>query len=257
MSPAVRARPARVPARPPPRERARPPTRRTRRDRRRLAWWSLAVVAMVGALGGIVAASPLLDVERVDVVGVAPGRVAQVRDAAGIDVGDSIVALWPGSIERRVRRLPWVARVSVTRDLPGSVRITVVPRVPVAWVGGRRGPVLVDRHGRVLERAASAPAGFPELVGVRDVAGPGGVIRPAAPARVAGALDAGLRSRAATIAFADGALTVQIAGGPEVRFGPARGLAVKARVAAAVLTSVEAARSSYVDVSVPAAPVSG
>jgi hypothetical protein len=46
-------------------------------------------------------------------------------------------------------------------------------------------------------------------------------------------------------------------GGPQVRFGAPTDIPTKARVAAAVLASLGGTPVQYVDVGVPAAPVSG
>jgi len=92
---------------------------------------------------------------------------------------------------------------------------------------------------------------------VAGVAAPGGQITPTVLARASGALGPDLRSRSAVVTFEDGSLTVQVLLGPQVRFGAPRAVAVKARVAGAVLARLGGAPVRYVDVSVPAAPVSG
>jgi len=71
------------------------------------------------------------------------------------------------------------------------------------------------------------------------------------------ALGPDLRIRAVSVTFNDGSFTAQVAGGPEVRFGTASDVAMKARVATAVLAALAGSPVKYVDVSVPAAPVSG
>lgn len=214
---------------------------------------AVTVVAVV-AIG--VSLSPLLDVEEIQVVGVAPERVAAVGRAAGIGVGDSIVTFLPGSVTGNVRDLPWVDTVSVTRDFPDTVRIRVTERQPVAWVAAGPRVLLVDREARVLWRADTAPAGIPELVGAADLAGPGGQIRPVVLATVAEAFGPALRARVTSATLEDGTLTVQVASGPQVRFGPPREVRAKARVAAAVLVALSGP-VSYIDVTVPAAPASG
>ena len=211
-------------------------------------WWRRLAIG--------VSKSPLLDVEEIQVVGVAPERVAAVERAAGISVGDSIVTFLPGSVAGNVRDLPWVDTVSVTRDFPTTVRIRVTERQPVAWVKAGHRVLVVDHEARVLWRADVAPAGIPELLGAADLAAPGGEIRPVVLATVADALGPELRARVSSAALQDGTLTVQIADGPQVRFGAPRQIRAKARVAAAVLGAL-GGPASYVDVSVPAAPASG
>lgn len=218
--------------------------------------WTLGAVTVVVVIAIGVSMSPFLDVEEIQVVGAAPERTAAVQRAAGVDVGDSIVTFLPSSVAGNVRDLPWADTVSVTRDFPNTVRIRVTERLPVAWVKAGKRVIVVDREARVLWRADTAPAGIPELVGAADLAAPGGEIQPVVLATVAEALGPELRSRVTSATLEDGTLTVQVAGGPQVRFGAPRQIRAKARVAAAVLAAL-GGPATYIDVSVPAAPASG
>lgn len=228
----------------------------SRRRRRR----GLRVVGMVVVVAGLAvgaALSPILDVESVTVTGVAADRAAAVEDAAGVGVGDPLLGFLPGRAAARVEDLPWVERATVARDLSGSVRIAVVPRVPVGWttVGAR--VLVVDADGSVIDTTDVAPSGVPELTGVADVTPARDAIRPRSLATAAGALGPELRMRIASVGLDDGAITAQVVYGPQLRFGVPDRMAVKARVAAAVLASLGDAPVGYVDVSVPAAPVTG
>jgi cell division protein FtsQ len=241
----------------PPREKA-PVTKEYRIARRRNLVWSLAaltvfVLALLGA-----AKSPLLDIEEIQVVGArTPEHVAEIQRASGLSVGDSIVMFLPGRAANKVDDLPWVASAKVDRDLPNIVRIDVTERVPVAWVKAGSRFVVVDETGRVLGRMDAPPAGLPELLGVADIGGPGGLVRPLVLPETAAALGPDLGARTASVQLDDGSVTVQVAGGPQLRFGAPRQVAAKARVAAAVLAALGGNPVAYIDVTVPAAPVSG
>ena len=239
-----------------PAERSPSSIRGTPGSRRRSVLWTLGAVTVVALIAIGAALSPLLDVEEIQVVGVAPERTAAVERAAGINVGDSIVTFLPGSVAGNVRDLPWVDTVSVTRDFPNTVRIRVTERQPVAWVKAGKRVLVVDHEARVLWRADTAPAGIPELLGAADLAAPGGQIRPLVLATVAEALGPELRARVSSASLEDGTLTLQVANGPQIRFGAPRDVRAKARVAAAVLAAL-GGPASYIDVSVPAAPASG
>jgi cell division protein FtsQ len=229
-----------------------------RSARRRNLVWSLAVLTgfIVLLLGA--AMSPLLDIEELQIVGAgSPEHVAEIRRASGLDVGDSIITFLPGAAAGRVEDLPWVASATVHRDLPDLVRVTVTERVPVAWVEAGSHALVVDGTGRVLWRVDAPPPGLPQLVGIADLAGPGGVVRPVVLPAAARALGPDLGSRTVSVQLADGTLTVQIGGGPQLRFGAPTQVAAKARVAGAVLAALGGAPVGYIDVTVPAAPVSG
>jgi cell division protein FtsQ len=234
------------------------PSKEVRAARRRNLVWSLAVLTGFALLLLGVAMSPLLDIEEVQVVGASsPEHVTEIRHASGLADGDPIVMFRTGSAAAKVDDLPWIASAKVTRDLPNIVRVTVTERTPVAWVKAGSRAVVVDGSGRVLWRVDAAPAGLPEMLGVADIADPGGLVRPVVLPAVAAALGPDLGSRAASVQLDDGAVTVQMANGPQLRFGAPRQVAAKARVAAAVLVALGPNPVSYIDVTVPAAPVSG
>jgi len=241
----------------PPREKA-PATKEFRSARRRNLIWSLgALTVFVVALLGV-AMSPLLDIEQIQVVGAAtPEHQVEIQRASGLSEGDSIVTFRTGRAATRVDELPWVATAKVDRDLPDVVRITVTERVPVAWVKSGARAVVVDETGRVLWRAETPPPGLPELIGVADIAAPGGLVRPVVLPATAAALGPDLGSRTASVQLDDGAVIVQLGGGPQLRFGAPTQVGAKARVAAAVLASLAGNPVSYIDVTVPGAPVSG
>lgn len=225
-----------------------------RRRLRRL----LGVVALL-ATGGVAAAivlSPLLALDEVAVTG-AGERAAEVRAASGDALGSPLLLVDTGAVEAQVEQLSWVADAAVARELPNTLRITVTPRVAVAWARDAKGALaLVDARGVVLGTAAVPPEGLVELLGVTGIPAPGQRLAPSAPARVAAALGP-LAGRVATVVVARGQAVLQLAGGPEVRFGGLDRLAEKARASAAVLDAIAPGTVGYVDVRVPSAPVTG
>jgi len=232
--------------------------REVRTARRRNLVVSLAVLTAFLLLLLGAAMSPLLDIEQIQVVGAGSAEhVTEIRRASGLEVGDSIVTFLPGSAAAKVGDLLWVASAHVSRHLPDIVRITVTEREPVAWVKAGSHALVVDPTGRVLWRADAPPSGLPELLGVADIGGPGGLVRPEALPATAAALGPELASRTESVSLDDGTVTVQVGGGPELRFGAPTQVAAKARVANAVLAALGGTPVSYIDVTVPAAPVSG
>jgi cell division septal protein FtsQ len=65
---------------------------------------------------------------------------------------DTLHSVWddPAPLEDRVRALPQVADVSISRKLPGTLVVTVRENPPVALVPGGHGLEVVDSAGRVL-----------------------------------------------------------------------------------------------------------
>jgi len=65
---------------------------------------------------------------------------------------DTVNSVWddPAPLEARVRALPQVAEVSISRKLPGTLVVRVRENAPVALVPGARGLEVVDSAGRSL-----------------------------------------------------------------------------------------------------------
>lgn len=75
---------------------------------------------------------PEFAIREVVVEGASPTVEAEIR-AALIDVtGASSLALDPAALRRRIERLGWVARVTVSLEAPGTLRLRVAEREPAA-----------------------------------------------------------------------------------------------------------------------------
>ncbi|MCZ7526191.1 MAG: FtsQ-type POTRA domain-containing protein [Acidimicrobiia bacterium] len=228
------------------------------RGRRRLHVLLAAVAAVsLGILAWLAIRSPLLDVDRVDVVGTAETAPDDVRRAAGIDTGDPLLLADLGAAARRVEELPWVLDARVERVLPGRVRMTVRERRPVAWVGRSGAAVLLDATGRVLGERSGPLDDLPEVRGVGDLPDPGGTVGDVRGVALLAELPEELRGRVVVVRGTRGGVTAELAFGPEVRFGAVEDVAAKAAAALAVLAELGEEPVAYVDVRVPGAPVAG
>lgn len=246
-----------------------------RRRLRRLAALG-GLVVLVGA-GVALAQSPVLDVDRVVVTGADRTPGAAVVDASGVLTGDALITVDRADVRRSVERLPWVEHAEVERAWPGTLRIVVRERTPVAVVAvaGRRWGV-VDGTGRVLEVVEEPPPELVRLEGVRAHDEPGTEVARvgSGPLRVLAALPPGLAGRVRAVSVGDdGALTLVVArgeqapdagaaaGGSEeepgidVRFGPATDVAAKLVALATVLDQAGGDDIETVDVRVPSVPV--
>ena len=90
---------------------------------------AVAAVALVAGLGFGLSRTPLMDVDRISVGG-GGARAAEVLESSGFATGMPMLSLDLDAAERSVTSLPWVRSARVWRDWPGTVRITVEPRVP-------------------------------------------------------------------------------------------------------------------------------
>jgi cell division protein FtsQ len=151
--------------------------RATRRSRRRfarrqwrrrwLAWRYLLVVTLVLALvGGAVYAvwfSSWLAVDHVQVSGAQTVDASDIRARSGIDDGEPLVRVDLAGAERRIGSLAVVRSVSVTRQWPHGILISIEERVAIAVVeiGDQlRG---MDSEGVVFREYKKAPPGLPRV----------------------------------------------------------------------------------------------
>jgi cell division protein FtsQ len=138
----------------------------SRRRLRRLLW-VIGVALALAALAAVPFTS-LLDVDRIEIAGAGQTPENAVLEASRIAPGDPMVTLDTAAAEQRIGELPWIANAEVSRDWPGTVRIAVAERAPVAIVGlgDEDGTAVVDAEGRVLQVTESPPEGLVRIAGL-------------------------------------------------------------------------------------------
>jgi cell division protein FtsQ len=226
------------------------------RRRLRILVVLLALIVVLG-VAGLVSVSPLLDVDHLQIAGLHHLDAAQIESAAGVHHGDAMVWLDTGRAVRGIEALPYVEHAEVRRAWPATVRIVVRERTPVAWIDGAGAKSLVDGTGHVIDTVGSPPRGMPQLLGVRSVPAPGGVVAPLAGARVAAGLAGLVAAGTTSVETTDHGVVMHLAAGPEIRLGVPTLVAVKVRAALAVLGATQGTEVHYIDVSVPTNPVAG
>ena len=200
-------------------------------------------------------------VERIAVEGASPEVAAEVRKALSPAVGESLLGIDLAALANRAESVPMVAGASFDRGFPHTLRIAVVPEVPVAVLRQGSSSWLAAAGGRVVaELGRGVRPGLPRIWLKRDVD-----IR--VGERVSGlqlrAVDtvAPLRSQPLPVAVASVVatreeLTLVLRTGLELRLGDVSDLPVKLEVARHVLPRLAGARG-YLDLSVPERPVAG
>lgn len=223
--------------------------------RRWLAWRRVVVgLLVVGLLAGgvwLVFFSSVLAVAGVQVEGNAELSGAAVRRAAAVPIGAPLATVDLGSVTARVRKLPAVKSVDVSRAWPDRVRVDVTERQAVAVVdAGRPGGQLrgIDAGGVVFGHHASRPQHLPMIRrGERT-----GSDALAEAATVAGSLP---RSLSGTVAYVEvrtvDRISVELRNGRTVLWGSADDSVNKARVLSVLLRQPAA----VYDVTVPGQPV--
>lgn len=142
------------------------PAPRTRMPRTpapwRAAFFALAGLGVLAGVAWALLGSRLLVVRSVTVTGTHLVSPAQVRAAADVPDGTSLVGVNTAQVAQRVEAIRQVASATVTKDWPDRLVITVRERVPVMAVrmaGG--GYDLVDPTGVIVRWSTSRAAGLP------------------------------------------------------------------------------------------------
>lgn len=141
-----------------------------RSSRLRRVGLAAAVVAPLLLLGWVVLGSPLLDVKKVEVVGLSRLTDAQVLGAVGAVDGTPLARVDTTAVRKRVAQLEPVASVTVSRSWPDTLTVTVVERVPVVGVGPTGAVHLLDRTGAEVAVVTSLPSGIVRLDAGSDAA---------------------------------------------------------------------------------------
>ena len=216
----------------------------------RRGWLLAAAGVLVVLLAALfwVRDSSLVGVNRVAVTG-ASGPDAPKIEAALRGVARDMTTLHvrKGELEQAVEEFPTVDRLEVERDFPHALRIEVIERSPVAVVRDGEERVPVTAGGSEL-RGATAPDDLP-LIDQDE--------HTESVLKLLGAAPLPLLRRAERAGVGSKGLTVRMADGPVLYFGPATDLQAKWAAAARVLADPTAEGAAYVDVRVPGRTAAG
>jgi cell division protein FtsQ len=223
--------------------------RAQRRVTWRKVWLTAAAVLCLGALGWVLLASPWLAVKTIEVSGTDRLPADRVREMAAVANGVPLARLDTQSLARDISELPVVASVSLERDWPSTLRITVTERVPIAAVPAKGGVELVDGDGVVIDKVSKPPKGLPVVdVDVRKAGAH--TLREAET--VLRSLPPELRKQVTRVsATSQDSVTLTLSGGRTVLWGSADDEARKAEVLAILLRT----KAKVYDVSAPDMPV--
>ena len=228
-----------------------------RRARLRRTLLVLTLIALAGAAVWF-EQSEYATVLGVEVEGTVRLDVDTIIAASEVDVGDSVARVRPRRVSARVADLTLVRSVEVTRRDLRYVVIRVVEREPVYSAVHRRGSVLVDREGVIIDVGADSRLPVVRLATAPPA--PGGLVASHAALanahRVWTGLSGPLRSRVLEIRAADeDGLEIVLDDGPVVRFGRAEMMEEKVRAMGAILDDVAGSEVTLIDVRVPGFPV--
>jgi len=205
------------------------------------------LVLLAGAAAWLVLWSSAFGARTVEVVGETRLGADQVLARADVPAGRPLARLDTDAIAARVAGLAPVLRVSVDRDWPSTVRITVVERTPAAVQARGTGWVLVDRSGVVFDTVEKRPRGLPKISAPVDE----GAAALRATLDVLEALPPQVRAQVREVRAAGlEQVTLQLRRGRTVEWGSAERPERKAAVLAVLLTR----KAKVYDVTAPDSP---
>jgi hypothetical protein len=253
---------ARAVAAPRPRrkERTAPPAFARFAPSRRSLAVGLGLVALAAGAYAIARETSAFAIGRIEVSGAPAAVRQQVGHVLAPLVGTNLLALDGSALERRAEALPTVVSVSYDRAFPHTLKIHVVPEIPVAVLHRGTSTWLVSARARVIEQIP--PRTLPALARVwvphKTELSIGGFL----PAETGGtaaralALARAFPARIATASLTGGELVFRLRSGLELRLGDPTDVRLKLAIARRALAALPPG-ATYVDVSVPGRPVAG
>jgi cell division protein FtsQ len=219
--------------------------RMRRLARRPVMLWSAAALLTVLALVWLVFGTSVLGVRVVEVTGSRIAGPDAVRAVAAVRMGTPLARVDVDAVQARVQALPSVARVTVRRSWPSTLRIEVQERQATAVVATGARFLVLDAGGVVFDTVAVRPRG----VALVRLATPG----PDDPStraamRVLAALSPSLRGQLVELVVTSpDQIRLDVAGARTVIWGDAEQSDTKSTVA----TSLLARPGRVIDVSAP------
>jgi cell division septal protein FtsQ len=232
---------------------------------RSLALGSALLLVAIG-LYGLARGTSMFAVDTIRVEGASPALSADVQRELRRYGGRSLVSVNPAVVAQRVDGLPAVRSSFVDRSFPHTLRIRVVPEIPVAVL--RRGvdSFLVSARGRVI---APVPLGgqhslpriwLPVRTGLELGSLLGGEQGGLAARSLAALVGGGFTNRINFVRALDGQITLGLRGGLEIRLGAPVDLRLKIAIAHGIVPALAlpaVGGPDYLDIAVPERPVAG
>lgn len=225
-----------------------------------------AFLLTAAGLYGLARETSMFAVHAVEVEGASADVAAQVRRVLRAYEGRSLVAVDAEAVEQSVAGLASVRSSTVDRAFPHTLRVHVVPELPVAvlrrgaesWLVSARGRVIgeIERGmQRTLPRIWLPPRTELE-VGALLADDPGGL----AARSLAAFVGSGFPKRIVFVRALNGQITLGMRGGLEIRLGDPSDLRLKIAIVHGILPMLAlpaAGGPDYLDVAVPERPVAG
>lgn len=226
----------------------------------------VALVLVAVGLYGLARETSMFAVGTIRIEGAPPAVAADVRRELRRYDGQSLVTVDANVVEQRVDGLPTVRSSVIDRGFPHTLRVRVVPEIPVAVLRRGADSFLVSARGRVIAPVAlGTHRPLPRIwLPVRTELDIGSLLGGEAGGLAARSLAAfvgsGFTNRITFVRALDGQITLGLLGGLEIRLGVPVDLRVKIAIAHGIVPRLALPSEGgpdYLDIAVPERPVAG
>jgi cell division septal protein FtsQ len=225
-----------------------------------------ALVLVAVGLYGLARETSMFAVGAIRIEGATPTVAADVRRELQRYEGKSLVTVDATAVGQHVDGLPSVRASVVDRSFPHTLRIRVVPEVPVAVLRRGADSFLVSARGRVIAPVALGThhplprIWLPPRTELDLGSLLGGEAGGLAARSLAAFVGSGLTTRITFVRALNGQITLGLRGGLEIRLGEPVDLRLKIAIAHGILPRLALPAQGgpdYLDIAVPERPVAG
>lgn len=140
--------------------------KRKRRKRRRVFLFCVSAILLIALLAGLTYGFiTVFKVTAYQVDGTARYTPEQVFEASGLELGKNLFFSSIGEAEEQLEvMLPYIGSAEIKRKLPGTFLCAITETQAAVYTPDGEGFMLIDKNGKILERAVAAPqTGIPLL----------------------------------------------------------------------------------------------
>ncbi len=127
-----------------------------RKKRAKVVFFSLLFVLFLLTLT-ILSMTVFFNAETIIVEGNTRYSATQILEQGELQVGQNLFRLDKFEVIDQIKELPYVKDVTIRRQLPSKLKVTVVENQPVVWMHTTAGTALMNEYYRVLEYVDYVP----------------------------------------------------------------------------------------------------
>jgi cell division protein FtsQ len=135
-------------------------------ERLRTIFLTVLPAAIVVAIGyyAWAAAAPAFVVNKISFIGNVRLTDEELKNLAGVKVGDNLLALSTRNIFSKVSASPWIVSAAVRKEFPGRLHILVKETEPFALLDSKGHLFIIDEKGSMLEEIKESSMPFLPII---------------------------------------------------------------------------------------------